>query len=471
MDTKMSGRKTLIREGSGLDRLLSGQFGSTLFSYRQIFAMLLPLVMDSFFINIINMLTTAMISSSSQESVSAVSLVTPLYMMIYAVFNAISAGGTVVVAQFKGKGDMERVREAAGQLLVVTPAAALVACVLMIGFSRPLLVGLFGAADPVVLEKAETYLIGVAISMVFLAVYMGGFAVFRGLGDTKKCLHMTVIINLTHLLASLVFINLMHLDVVGSALSLNLARALGGLFSVWMLLSKKGVIRLAWQHVLRVDKQIMRQVFHIGIPFATEQVFLNGGGMLVQTYIVPLGTVSVAANAVGNTAVLLLYSAGNSVANLAVTVIGQCIGAGDKELAKWYGRKMILLGTGVLVLSLAVLLPLMPWILVLYQAPDNTVALIWQMVWITSVCLPFFWPVANIMPGVMRAAGDASFSSYFSLVTMWVIRVGLGYIFAIRLGLGVQGVWICMCLEWAVKTAVFWYRYRSGVWLQKQAVK
>ena len=54
--------------------------------------MLAPLIMDSFFVCAIGVLTTAMISSSSQESVSAVSLVSPLYLMVYAVYNAVSAG-------------------------------------------------------------------------------------------------------------------------------------------------------------------------------------------------------------------------------------------------------------------------------------------------------------------------------------------------------------------------------------------
>ena len=75
-------KKCFIPKGSKIDKFLEKQFGSTLFSYGEIFAMLLPLILDQFFINFINLLTTAMISSSSQESVSAVSLISPLYMMI-----------------------------------------------------------------------------------------------------------------------------------------------------------------------------------------------------------------------------------------------------------------------------------------------------------------------------------------------------------------------------------------------------
>lgn len=93
-----------------MDLFLRKQLTSNQFSYQSIFAMLVPLILDQFFIYIIALLTTAMISSSSQESVSAVSLVTPLYMMIYSIFNAIAAGGTVVVAQYKGRGDEDKIR-------------------------------------------------------------------------------------------------------------------------------------------------------------------------------------------------------------------------------------------------------------------------------------------------------------------------------------------------------------------------
>ena len=88
--------------------------------------MLMPLIFDQFFISVIALLTTAMISSSSQESVSAVSLVSPLYMMIYAVYSAISSAGTVIIAQYKEHGDEEKMKKAAGQIVMFTFATAVV---------------------------------------------------------------------------------------------------------------------------------------------------------------------------------------------------------------------------------------------------------------------------------------------------------------------------------------------------------
>lgn len=448
-----------------MKQFLSKKFDSPLFDTKQIFSMLMPLIMDSFFVCAIGILTTAMISSSSQESVSAVSLVSPLYMMIYAVYNAISAGGTVVVAQFKGKGDIEKMKRAAGQLMVATPLSALIACVILVVFADPLVHTLFGGVGEAVLAKAEQYLIGIAISMVFLAVYMSGFAVFRGLGETKLCLRLTVIINLLHFVASFVFINLMQLDIMGSALALNLARFVGGAAAIWMLLSPKSILRVEKRHILPLDKKILKEIFRIGIPYGMEQLFMNGGAMIVQIYIAQLGAVSVAANAVANSTFSLFYAAPGAVATLAVTVIGQCIGSGDKALARRYGKSMIWLCTALTVVSLAVGLPLMPLILKMYQAPDNTVSVIYSVLAIAAVGMPFFWPVSNILPAVMRSAGDASYASYFSLVTMWAVRVALGYVLAVWLELGIQGVWIGMCVEWAVKTLAFWRRFKGDKWL------
>ncbi len=370
-----------------------------------------------------------------------------------------------MVAQFKGKGDDEGMKKAAGQLILVTPLSAIVACTVLVVFADPLVHMLFGGVDEAVLEKAEQYLIGIAISMVFLAVYMSGFAVFRGLGETKCCLHLTILINLLHFVASFVFINMMHLDILVSVLSLNLARLVGAAASMWMLLSPRSILRVKAQHIFQWDKSILKEIFRIGIPYGMEQIFMNGGSMLVQIYIAKLGTVSVAANAVTNSIFSLLYAAPAAVGTLAITVVGQCIGAGDRDLARRYGKSMLWLCTLLTVASLAVGLPLMPLILKMYQAPANTVSMIYSVLAIAAVCMPFFWPASNTLPAIMRSAGDASYSSYFSLVTMWVIRVGLGYLLAIPLKLGIQGVWIGMCIEWAVKTLAFTHRFRGEKWL------
>ena len=153
-----------------LTKILDKKLGSSIFTGRQIISMLMPLIMDSFFVFGIGVLTTAMISSSSQESVAAVSLVGPLYMMVYAINNAISAGGTVVVAMFKGKGETERVKEAAGQLIVGLPLSSLAACILLVLCADPLIRFLFHGMEETILVKAEHYL-GCDLGGIFICLH------------------------------------------------------------------------------------------------------------------------------------------------------------------------------------------------------------------------------------------------------------------------------------------------------------
>lgn len=113
--------------------------------------------------------------------------------------------------------------------------------------------------------------------------------------------------------------------------------------------------------------------------------------MLVQVYIAKLGTASVAANAVSNSIFSVLYAAPSAVATLAVTIVGQCIGAGEKKLARRYGRSMVWLCTVLVLLSLAIGMPCIPILLKLYQAQAETVPMIYRVLIIAAVCMPFFW--------------------------------------------------------------------------------
>ncbi len=460
----------VIKSLSWADHFLERHLSSNLFTYRQIFSMLIPLILDQLFINSISLLTTAMISSSSQESVTAVSLVAPLSTMLYAVFSSISVGGTVVIAQYMGRGNQYKIREATGQILLASLVIAVLSCIILVMFSDSLIRIVFGAADPVVIKKASQYLIGVAISQIFLSVYLGSFAVFRGMGAAKICLRLTVIINLIHLLASMLLLNVLQLDILGTALSLNIARLFGCIVAILMLMKPNGILRIRPGHILRIDLPILRSIFRLGLPFTLEQLFFSGGSMLVQTFIVQLGTISTAANAITNSAFAVLYSAGIAVGTLAATVVGQCSGSGDKALTCRYGAKMIWLGTVISILSIVIFFPLMPLLLKLYHAPRETLTLIYRLLIIAIIPMPFFWSMSNIMPSILRSAGDSLFSSVVSLITMWIVRVGLGYVFAISLGLGVPGVWICMGIEWGVRTFIFYLRYRSKEWLSKKAI-
>ena len=330
---------------------------------------------------------------------------------------------------------------------------------------------LYGNAEARVVQKSVSYLSGVSVSLIIYSIYSAIFAIFRGLGETKICLNLTIYINVSYFILSYLFINLLKLDILGTILALIIARTLGSAVSIYHLfMKKKRLIYLKIRDIFQFNAAIFHSMLKISIPFGSEQLFFYGGSILVQKYMVELGTASIAANAVGTALFSLSFAAPFAVGNLATTVIGQCVGGDRRDLARWYGKKLIYLSTALLLVSLAVFIPLMPWLLGFFNPDPDTVPLIMRLMWIGMIPMPFFWPMSNVMPYTLRSAGDAAYSSVVSLITMWLIRVGAGYVAAVPMGFGVEGVWVCMSLEWVLRTILFWLRFKGNAWLSKHTI-
>lgn len=454
----------ILAEGSRLDSYLSRQLSSPQFDYKKIFSMLFPLILDQFFIYAINMLSSAMISSSSQDSVTAVGMMSPIVMIMMSLLFAVSSGGTVIVAQASGKGDADMVKKTASQIIIAGLLLTLAACTLIICFAEPVVDLFYSGADPLIRQKSCVYLRGICVSMIPFAIYNSIFAVLRGTGDTKLCLRLTIIINILFLVFNLLFVNLLKLDIHGSYLSLIVARLVGGGAALFILLSHQSPIRIKIKNLLFIDWGIQKSILRLGFPFALEQIFLNLGALQTQVYIVSLGTLATAANTISGSVSNVFYGAGFAVSTLAITVVGQCIGAGDIESAKKYGKKLITMGTVVVIISTCILFLCLPLILNLYAPLPDTRAVINQLVLIGLVPLPFFWTLSYVMPSTLRAAGDVNFTSIVGLVVMWIFRVGLGWFLAIPLKMGVYGAWISISAEWAVRALIFTIRFKGKTW-------
>lgn len=450
--------------------ILDKSLSSEMFSYKTVFSMLFPLILDMFFINIINLLTTSMISSSGENSVAAVSMINPISTLVMCLLNAVAAGGTVIVAQCKGRGDDTSVKKAAGHTLTITISLYLIICTLIILTSNPLASSLYNGADIPVLEKAFFYLKGSCISLIAFSFYSAIFAIFRGLGENKLCLRLTIYINVSYFILSYIFINILKLDILGTILALVLARILGSSVALFYLITKRNIICISLSDIFSIDTNMFKNMFKLCIPFASEQLFLYGGNILVQKYMVLLSTTAIAANAIANSIFGIIYAAPYAVGNLATTVIGQCVGANKRDLVRMYGKRLLALSTIITLISICVFVPFLNQLIHVFNPSEEAYPIIRELLFIAISFMPFFWPASNIIPFTLRSASDAVFPSVVSLVTMWVIRVFAGYYVSIILGFGIKGVWYCMVFEWIVRSILFGIRFMGNSWINKHMI-
>lgn len=457
---------TFLQKGKAfLDR----QFTSPVFTSQQIYKMTLPFILDGLSIMFINMLITALISSSGEDSVAAVNLVGPIFNLVMCLLNGISAGGTVAVTQNYGSGDLESTKKAAGITLWLTFGAGTAVCSLLMLFAEPILTLLYREAEPAVMEKAVSYMVQGSFSLIIFSVYSGVFSILRGLGESKKCLYLSIIINVAYLLFSILFLNILQMDIQGSALAQTLARAVGaGCALAFLFLPREMPIHMTMRDVFSFRRSIFSAIMEVSIPFGLEQLFLYGGNIVITALMVPLGTAAVATNAIAASLFGVVSSSAMAAGSLGVTVVGRCIGAGEREHAYRYGYKVNILALFLLLAAGLLFYPFFPLLLEhMYHASAVTQAGVLELLYSILIPALLFWPVSNTMPSVLRAAHDTVFPSIVSLVSMWGVRIGVGYLLAFPLGLGLKGLWIGMWAEWAARTVVLTIRFLSKKWLTK----
>lgn len=448
---------------------LDSRLSSPVFTAQQIYRMTVPLILDSLSVMFINMLITALISSAGESSIAAVNLVSPLLNLIMCVLGGISAGGTVAVTQCFGGGDIARTQRAAGHILWLTFLTGLLLGLVLMLFPRPILMFLYRQAEPAIMDKAVSYMVQGTLSMIIFTVYSGVFSILRGLGESQKCLCLTIIINVSYLLFSVLFLNVWQMDILGSALAQICARTVGAASALAFLFLPRDIpIRLGLRDIFSFQKPILSVILEVSIPFGLEQLFLSGGNIVLTAMTVPLGTAAVVVNSVAGSLLGVTTAAANAGGSLGITVSGRCIGAGEREHAFRYGYKMCLLALALLSASALLVYPLFPLMLTgLYHASPDVQAQTMGLLRYILLPVLLFWPLSNVLPCILRAGHDTVFPSVLSLASMWGVRIVCGYILAYRLGMGLKGLWTAMWAEWAVRSAILALHYFRKKWLAK----
>lgn len=444
---------------------------------KDILPITLPILAEQAIIVSMNVVNAAMASNIGKEAASAIAMVDAITWVIIGFFAALALGGTVLVAQCWGRGDREAAARATAQAAMASVALAAIIGLLAAAFARPVIRLLYPEAEAAVSEAAASYLRVTALGYPFLGFALASSGALRGAGDTRAPMRVNVSMGAANVAVSallifgldLGFLRVSPLGVEGAAAGISIARAFGAALYAATLARPSCVVRIRSLASFRPELPALRGIFAIGLPSAVENLAFNGGKLLAQTYIVSLGTDSIAANFIGMSLSSFIQIPSSSLGIAATTLVGQAVGRGDREAA----RRSIVAATGLSALALLagslVGLPLARPLIGLYTRDPGVEAIAARLLSWLFAALPLFWSTSFIVPAGFRGAGDVRFSMAVSMASMWILRVTLGYVLALPLGLGVLGVWIGMFVDWIARSALFALRLRSGAWYRKAA--
>lgn len=441
-----------------------------LFKNRDLIKLFIPLIIEQFLEYLVGLIDSIMVAHVGEAAVSGVSLVDFVMQLLISIFAALATGGAVIAGQYLGKKQQDDANKTANQLIWFT---GIISVVVMLGiyiFKSLILHGLFGQISEDVYRNANIYLLIVAASIPFLAVYSSGAAAFRTMGNSKLPMKVMMAMNMLNLVGNAVLVYGFKMGTAGVAIPTLVSRIGAAVIILAILLEKTYPLHLKKTFQYRLNKNIVKQILGIGIPYGLENGMFYLGRLVILSLISTFGTAAIAANSVSGTIVMFEVLPGMAIGLGLTVIISRCVGMGDFEQARYYTKKIMKIIYVTFILTSIGVLALLPTILNIYGLSPEATEWTYKLVWAHAVML-VIWPLGYTLPVTFRAAGDARFPMLISVASMIFCRIILAFVFSLYFEMGMLGTWAAMFVDWIVKAIIFVWRYLSGRWTKFHAVQ
>ena len=420
--------------------------------------------MEQLLVMLVGIADTFVVSYAGEAAVSGVSLVNSFNTIFIYLFTALASGGAVIISQYIGRHDTEPAGESASQLFTVSLLFSAASAVVILMLHRQILRQMFGKVESEVMEACVTYLRISAYSYPAIAVYNAGAAVYRSIGKTSTTMYISVLSNIINVIGNVIGVFVLYAGVAGVAYPSLAARMFSAVVITGLCFRKRERVqyRLGW--ILQWNRDLMRRILGIAVPNGIENGIFQFVKVALSSVAALFGTYQIAANGIAQSIWSMAALAGVTMGPVFITVIGQCMGAGDSGQAEYYFKKLLKI---TLLLSLiwnAMIFAVTPLLMKAYILADETKRLVILLVLIHNVFNSIVFPFSGPLGNGLRAAGDVKFTMVVSIASTIGGRLIFSLLFGIVFQMGVIGIACAMCLDWLLRAIIFYVRFKTGKW-------
>lgn len=425
--------------------------------------MILPLLMEQFLLMLVGLADTMVVSYAGEAAVSGVSLVNSFNTIFINLFTALASGGAVVVSQYIGRRDMKMASKSSSQLLMAATVFAVAVSIPVLIWNVPILKLLFGKVEPDVMAACKTYLRISVYSFPALGIYNTGTALYRSIGKTSVTMKISIVSNLINVAGNLIGVFVFHAGVAGVAYPSLIARTFSAVV-ITVLCFREKEVHYVDRWIFHWDHDLLKRMLSIAIPNGVESGIFQFVKVALSSVVALFGTYQIAANGISQSIWSVAALISVTMGPVFITVIGQCMGAGDIDQAEYYFRKLTKLTVCISIAWNTLIFLVTPLLIKIFAVSEQTGRMILWLVLIHNVANAIVFPFADPLGKGLRAAGDAIFTMGISLFTTIGVRLIFSILFGIVLNLGVIGIAFAMCLDWTVRGVILWIRFRQGKW-------
>lgn len=446
--------------------------------YPKLLSLALPILFQNLITNSLGLVDTFMVGTMGQGPLAGVTLANIPVFVVQIMMFGIQSGSSVLISQYRGKGDFQAINRIMGIGMYAAGAIGL-AFALVMGFFPTQFMGLFGS-DAAVIATAARYARIVGWSYFFdsfVQVYIG---VHRAMGDPNRGLIILGVSMTSNTFLNWVFIfgNLgaPQLAEQGAALATLLARVLSCSITVaWAVLDKK--FKLDPALLFRPGGEMVRRFVRFSTPVMCNETFWGLGTSLFPT---------IMGHMEGSEDILAAYAIAGNITNLctvgvfaisgtAAILIGQAIGSGRRDEVYSLGALLsvlaFLFGLAAGVAFLGVLhFVVVPFLYPMFQLTPAAQQISTMMLTIMFCMMPLRSYECTSIVGVLRGGGDVRMATIIDLTPLWVVALPLAVLSGLVLKAGIFWVYLSMMSENMVKTVLSTRRFLSGRWINDVTV-
>ena len=299
------------------------------FSARDLRALIIPLIADSFLSILIGMADTVMVSTCGEAAVSGVSLVDTISNLLITLFSAFATGGAVVVSQYLGHGETDKAKDGAKNLIYISVIISVLMTIIILPIRFHIIDLLFGSIEQDVKIYTDQYFVPILISYPFLAVYSGLTAISRSERKSFRTMMVSILMNVINIGGNAILIYIVGLGPRGAGIASLASRIAGCVVMATLMMNKKEELNIRGLLKGPFSPYLIKRILRIGIPSGVEGAAFHIGKIMVQSLVASLGTSAIAINAVAGNYNSYANIPGNGINLAMITIVGQCRGQGN----------------------------------------------------------------------------------------------------------------------------------------------
>ena len=466
--------KNLMKEPGGTEMSMKDLFAPVDMTVKepvpQIIKFTIPMLLGNIAQQLYNTVDSIIVGRYvGDNALAAVGSAGPILNLMLVLFIGISVGASIMVAQYFGARDRNKLSRSIGSCITMTGIASLF--IMIVGpFAASLLLRLLNTPDSII-GWCQAYL-----TIIFVGIAGSGYynilsGVLRGLGDSVSALIYLLVATVTNIILDLVFVVQFGMGVAGVALATVIAQFLSAFLCIRKLTRMQDVFDLKREY-LRPDKEFMGPLVRLGLPSGVTQAIISMSMIIVQSLTNSFGEQFIAANVIvmriDGFVMLPAFSFGTAM----TTFAGQNIGAGKMDRVLKGARQGTLVAMGISAVLTGLILLFGRSLMGIFTNTEELISLSYRMMQILGVGY-IAMEVTQCLSGIMRGAGDTLTPMWISIVNSVLLRVPLAYgLVALTKSPELpQGdcsmMYVSLVINWTVGALLTLVMYRIGKWKNK----